>query len=452
MITRFAKWFQTLLPSPFTIAILLSVLAFLGCLFWAPSQGEHLASKSITLLQYWEEGLWNGPLLIFTLQMMLILVLGHALALSKPFDILISRFLPFCTNTAKTAALISLVTMLLAFFNWGLALVFGAVFARKVAEYATKNTIAINYPLIGAAAYSGMMVWHGGFSGSSLIKVAESGHLQSLTNKSSSLIPNVLGFSETVFSGMNLSVSLVLLILIPTALFLLGSNIKSEVIELDQTQAKTFPKPKGAEKIDHSTWVGTSIGLIILFVVAYRMFTDTGFLNYFTPNRINFLLLGLALTFHRKIQSFLSAIDQAIGGAAGILIQFPLYFGIMGMLVHSGLIEQLTAGVASFAGENSFPYFTFLSAAIINVFVPSGGGQWAIQGPLIVEAVVQHGVSLPKSILAMAYGDQLTNMLQPFWALPLLGITRLKACDILPFSIYIMLFGFVTFSLALFFF
>jgi len=451
MITRFAKWFQTLLPSPFTIAILLSVLAFLMCLFWAPSRGEHLARKSITLLQHWEEGLWNGPLLIFTMQMMLILVLGHALALSKPFDILISRFLPFCTNTSKAAALISLLTMLMAFFNWGLALVFGAVFARKVAEYAAKKAIAINYPLIGAAAYSGMMVWHGGFSGSSLIKVAENGHLQSLTNKTSSLIPNVLGFSETVFSGMNISVILALLTLIPTALFLLGKNIKSDVIKLQQTKDETSAKPKGAEKLDHNAWLGTSIGLIILFVVVYRMLTETGFLNYFTPNRINFLLLGLALTFHRKIQGFLSAIDQAIGGAAGILIQFPLYFGIMGMLVYSGLIEQLTTGVASFSGENWFPYFTFLSAGIINVFVPSGGGQWAIQGPLIVDAVIQHGVSLPKSILAMAYGDQLTNMLQPFWALPLLGITKLKARDILPFSMYIMLFGFVIFSVALFF-
>lgn len=451
MITRFAKWFQTLLPSPFTIAILLSVLAFLMCLFWAPSRGEHLASKSLTLLQYWEEGLWNGPLLIFTVQMILILVLGHALALSKPFDILISRFLPFCSNTAKAAALVSFLTMLLAFFNWGLALVFGAVFARKTAEYTAKNTIAINYPLIGAAAYSGMMVWHGGFSGSSLIKVAENGHLLSLTNKSSSHIPTVLGFSETVFSGMNISVSLALLFLIPTALFLLGKNVKNDVIKFEQTIEETNAKPKGVEKLDHSSWVGTSIGLIILFVVVYRMYTDTGFLNYFTPNRINFLLLGLALTFHRKIQSFLYAIDQAIGGAAGILIQFPLYFGIMGMIVHSGLIEQLTTGVASFAGENSFPYFTFLSAGIINVFVPSGGGQWAIQGPLIVDAAIEHGISLPKSILAMAYGDQLTNMLQPFWALPLLGITKLKARDILPFSLYIMLFGFVIFSLALFF-
>ena len=99
----------------------------------------------------------------------------------------------------------------------------------------------------------------------------------------------------------------------------------------------------------------------------------------------------------------------------------------------------------SISNETTFPIFTFISAGLVNIFVPSGGGQWAVQGPIIVDAATQLGVSIPKSVMALAYGDQLTNMLQPFWALPLLGITGLKAKEILPYTLILLLAGIVIF-------
>ena len=131
----------------------------------------------------------------------------------------------------------------------------------------------------------------------------------------------------------------------------------------------------------------------------------------------------------------------AITGASGILIQFPLYFGIMGIMNHSGMVDIMSDFFVNISNETTFPIFTFISAGIVNVFVPSGGGQWAVQGPIIVQAATDLGISLPKSIMALAYGDQLTNMLQPFWALPLLGITGLKAKDILPYTLILFLAG-----------
>ena len=127
------------------------------------------------------------------------------------------------------------------------------------------------------------------------------------------------------------------------------------------------------------------------------------------------------------------------------MIQFPLYFGIMGIMSNSGLVEQFSAFFVQHCTEVTFPIYTFFSAGIVNIFVPSGGGQWAVQGPIIVNAANELGVSLPKSIMALAYGDQLTNMLQPFWALPLLGITGLKAKQILPYTLFLMLIGMVIF-------
>ena len=155
--------------------------------------------------------------------------------------------------------------------------------------------------------------------------------------------------------------------------------------------------------------------------------------------------MGLGIVCHTSFSRFLDAVNQAIGGASGILIQFPLYFGIMGIMNHSGLVSVFSDFFVSISNEITFPIFTFLSAGIVNVFVPSGGGQWGVQGPIIIEAANQLNVPYWKAVMALAYGDQLTNMLQPFWALPLLGITGLKAKDILPYSILLMLVGAVIF-------
>ena len=137
--------------------------------------------------------------------------------------------------------------------------------------------------------------------------------------------------------------------------------------------------------------------------------------------------------------------DDAIKGSSGILIQFPLYFGILALMQSGGLINLISDWFITISTAQTLPVYTFLSAGLVNLFVPSGGGQWAIQGPILLDAATRLGVPLPKIILAMAYGDQLTNMMQPFWALPLLSITGLKAKDILPYTLILMLIGLVVF-------
>ena len=129
-------------------------------LLFAPIPAD--SNKLFTVFSYWEEGIWNNGLLVFAYQMMLILVLGHVLVLSKPIEKLIHSLSRFVKNTANAAFIVAFTTMLVSFFNWGLGLIFGALLARKVAEYAQANAIPLNYPLIGAAGYTGLMVWHGG--------------------------------------------------------------------------------------------------------------------------------------------------------------------------------------------------------------------------------------------------------------------------------------------------
>ena len=201
--------FKKYLPSPFTIAILLTLFTMVLALVFTKPSSEGIGVYSLQILQFWEEGIWSNDLLVFAYQMMLILVLGHVLVLSKPISNAILKITKFCNTTSSSAAIVASTTMLVAFFNWGLGLIFGALLARKVAEHAQKNNIALNYPIIGAAGYAGLMVWHGGISGSAPIKINESGHIASLMKEVSSTellsqIPDVIDYSQTIFSTSNL--------------------------------------------------------------------------------------------------------------------------------------------------------------------------------------------------------------------------------------------------------
>jgi short-chain fatty acids transporter len=436
--SRVEKVFKSVLPTPFTIAVILTFFTFLLALFITESKvGEN---HFLQLLQFWEKGVWHPPLLVFAMQMMLMLVLGHTLALSKPISNLIEKGTKYCNNTANAATIICFFTLLVSFFNWGLGLIFGAIFDRKVGEYASKKGILLNYPLIGAAGYSGLMVWHGGISGSAPIKIAEEGHF--LVDKI-----GVISQAETVFSTMNISISIVLLITLPLLMYYLGKKNKGKTLNLSTSEQSETTTISGAEKLDHSRIMAFLFGGIILFYAFYKAFIlpETISFKVINPNYINLVLLGLAIVMHKSFFNFLKAVNSAIGGASGILIQFPLYFGIMGIMNHSGLVQIMSDFFVDISNETTFPIFTFISAGIVNVFVPSGGGQWAVQGPIIVEAATKLGVSIPKSVMALAYGDQLTNMLQPFWALPLLGITGLKAKEILPYTLILLLAGIVIF-------
>ncbi|MBD00761.1 MAG: short-chain fatty acid transporter [Crocinitomicaceae bacterium] len=457
LIEKYIKGIRFLLPSPFSIALLLTLFAIFLALIWPNqtlSENQNWLNKLTIILNSWNDGLWNVKGLAFAIQMMLMLLLGHVLALSKPVDSAINQLLPFCSNNARSALIITFFTLTVSWFNWGLGLVFGAVFCKKIMNYAAKSSMALNHGLIGACGYSGLMIWHGGISGSSLVKIAERGHLTDLAPESvKSNVPELIDFSKTVFSNMNIAVTFSLLVALPITMYLLGKKTKVVVPNVKMLTYKDHQKSTliGIEKFDHSKFVGLVVGFFILLFCGYLAISHpyTSSFQFINPNYLNLTFLGLALVLHGKVYAFLKAIEKAIVGTAGILIQFPLYFGIMGIVSETGIISDLAAYFQSISTNYTYPIFTFLSAGMVNFFVPSGGGQWYIQGPLIIQSAVEMEIPLNKSIMAMAYGDQLTNMMQPFWALPLLGITGLKVKDILPYTLIMMVVGFIIFTLGL---
>ncbi len=450
---KFVRTAQRILPSPFTIAILLTAITLVLALVFTEPILDSKQSHFTQLLLHWEGGFFN--FLEFAMQMMLILVLGHALALTRAADYLIQSLVKYCDSTAKAAALVTFITILLALFNWAFALVLGAIFARKVGENALKNNIPLNYPLIGAAGYSGMMVWHGGLSGSAPLKVAEAGH------EFEAQI-GIISFNETIFSTMNLVAILLLIVILPIAMFWLGSRVKSKPIYIKISENKILKpineaKLEGAERLDHARILSFLLGSVMLFtsvykVVFYPVLNGESFdwtFSFINPNYIIFLLFSLAILLHGSFFKFNQAITKGVGGSIGIMTQFPFYAGIMGIMIGSGLADLVSQFFVEISTSTTFPVFTFFSAGLVNIFVPSGGGQWLVQAPILIETSAQLQYPMSNSILALSYGDQVTNMLQPFWALPLLGVTGLKAKEILPYSLFLFLLGVLIFCTVL---
>ena len=446
-------FFKKFLPSPFTIAVLLTILTiFLALIFTKPSM-IGIGDYAVEILQFWEKGIWSSSLLEFAYQMMLILVLGHVLVLSKPVSNLIMKITRYCTDTASSAAIVASLTTLVAFFNWGLGLIFGALLARKIAEHAQQNNLKLNYPIVGASGYMGMMVWHGGISGSAPIKINEVGHLSNILNNNSfeflHKVPSSIDFSQTIFSFSNLLIFAIVVFVISGMFYVLGKNSQPTEINLSQYKMHQDEKPLlKTDRLDNSKILATIFGSLILITFFYQYFDAIKILKI-TPNLINFLMLGLGILFHGSFKNFTSAVLESIADISGILIQFPLYFGIMGIMSSSGMVTQISDFFVSFSTETTLPIVTFFSAGLVNVFVPSGGGQWVIQGPIVIESALKLGVPLNKAIMALAYGDQITNMLQPFWALPLLGITKLKAKEILPYTLLAMFVGSVIYIIGI---
>lgn len=435
---RLSAFFRATAPDPFVLAVLLTGLTFvLALALTGAGPGE--------LVSTWggPEGVWS--LLAFGMQMCLILVTGHALASSPPVSRALAGLSALPRTGAQGAALVSLVACVLGVCNWGLGLIAGALLARRVGASMASRGVPAHYPLLAASGYTGMLVWHGGFSGSAPLKVTTQRDIDEVFGAGSGVAP--MGLDQTLLSPLNLVVTGGLVVLAPVLVWALSPRDPA----LAEPAESFVPEPPPAREREAKALVPRVLEdtpLVTLVLVgligwwAWRFYVPgegrpSGLLRL-SPDSVNLTMLLLGLIFHGTPARYGRAVEEAARGCAGIILQFPLYAGIMGMMKASGLTALLAERLASGAGEKSLPLLTYLSAGVVNLLVPSGGGQWAVQGPVAVEAARATGVDPARMVMAIAYGDQLTNMLQPFWALPLLAITGVKARDIVGYTAIIM--------------
>lgn len=445
------KMVQRYLPDPFVFAILLTFVAFACAVFVV---GE----SPMQVVTNWGNGVWG--LLGFAMQMALVLVCGSALADSKVVKSFVKKMASIPKTPVMAIAWVTMLSSIACWINWGFGLIVGAVLAKEVA----KQVKGVDYRLLIASAYSGFVVWHAGLSASIPLAMATSG--SALKEVSGGIITEAINISETILAPYNLLLVLLVIVALTVVNSLMHPNadeavcIDARLLSDEECSCNngstdgsysaengsnsvagsgsgSVASPTPAERFNNSKLLVYLVCLLGFGYLFINIFINGKSLDL---NSIILLFLMLGLLLHRTPAIYVKAITNSASSAAGILLQFPFYAGIMGIMTSSSADGVSLAGCisewcVSVANENTFPILSFLSAGVVNVFVPSGGGQWAVQGPIMIPAGAQLGVSPAITGMAIAWGDAWTNLIQPFWALPALAIAKLDAKDIMGFCL-----------------
>lgn len=429
MIKFCVKLVQRWLPEPFIFAIILTLVA--GCLAMPICQ-----QTPLEVVEHWGDGVWN--LLAFAMQMSLVLVCGSTLAAAPVVKKAISSLANIPRTPVAAIALVTAVSALACWLNWGFGLIVGVVFAKEIA----RKLPQIDYRLLIASAYSGFVVWHAGLSGSIPLTMATPG--EALTKATNGVLTAPVPISQTILSPYNIVIVLVVMlaIVITNSLMYPKKDVVAVdpalLVESSESSKNLRPEhPTPAQRMEHScllSWIVAIMGFAYLVI-------HLGFGGgSFDLGSVIMLFLFLGVLLHGTPLAYVRAFTHAATGAAGIILQFPFYAGIMGIITGVG-----TSGISfgtvisnaciSISTPTTYPLLTFLCAAVLNMFVPSGGGHWAIQAPIMFAAGADLGVDPGLTGTAIAWGDAWTNLIQPFWAIPALAIAKLDAKDIMGFCL-----------------
>ena len=419
---------QKYLPEPLIFAIVLTLVAAILAM-------PICHQSPLEVIEHWGDGVWG--LLAFSMQMALVLVCGSALAAAPAVKRVIYYLATLPKKPAGAIALVTFVSAIACWLNWGFGLIVGAIFAREVA----RRLRGVDYRLLIASAYSGFVVWHAGLSGSIPLTMSTAG--ESLSRATNGILTDPIPITHTILHPINL----IMVALTIGAIVLVNSlmhprnpmmvvAVDPALLQEDPVAEKVKPTTP-AERLENSrvlTWIITALGLTYLVVhIGFRG-------GSFDLNAVIMLFLFAGLLLHKTPLAYVRAFGKAASGASGILLQFPFYAGIMGIITGVGASGTCLGAVLSNAcvngsGPITYPLLTFLCAALLNLFVPSGGGHWAIQAPIMFGAGEVLNVDHGLTGIAIAWGDAWTNLIQPFWALPALAIAKLQAKDIMGYCL-----------------
>ena len=431
------------LPDAYILVLLLTVILFVVAVpvtGIAPAEGITVADRLVNLVyDGWYGGFWN--LLGFGMQMVLIVVTGTMFANTEPVHRIIVKIASIPKTPRQALLLVSAVGMVAYFLQWGAALIVCAVLAQEVA----KQVKGIHYPLLVAAAYVGNAFCLVGISGTIALNVAGGWTFDGVWSTTG--IP----FRETVFAPYNLFIYLVgaiVLCLLITAMHPSPEKTKSEMTP--------------AEKLETSVLLNGLIAFIGFFCVIWS-FVDSLYIKKqsfsLSINQVNMIFLFASIAMYKTPVRTVAAVKKSLGGAVGVVLQMPFYAGIAGLISYHGgstgvSIAQVIAGFfVHISNVQTFPLFTCLSAVIVKLFVPSGGAQWAVQGPIVMQAVQSFmpAVSEGKAAMALSWGNSCCNLLQPFWLIPVLEVAKLKVRDVMGYCVICLLALLVIISVGLLF-
>ncbi|WP_028217557.1 short-chain fatty acid transporter [Paraburkholderia oxyphila] len=431
----FTELMRRYLPDPFVFAIGLTLLTMVLAVV---VQGQAITALTTS----WGKGFW--ALLAFTTQMAVILAMGYVLATAPLTDRLLDRLVSQ-VNSPRTAIIVAtLVGGVGSWLNWGFGLVVGGIVARKLAL----RVKGVHYPLIIASAYSGFTLYGLGLSASIPVLISTKGHpLEAQMG--------VIPLSETIFAPTMLITSLVTIVTLPLLNAWLHPKAGQPVKEIDRT-LETAPKATApvldteehgtlAHRLNNSRLLSYLIGAIGMGYVALH-FVQGGSIDL---NLINFFILFLGILLLGTPIRYVEKLNEGIRTISGIILQYPFYAGIMAIMASSGLVETFSAAFVKVATPATLPFWGLISSFVINFFAPSGGGHWVIQGPFMIEAAKTIGASVGHTSVAVMLGNAWNDLVQPFWILPALALSRLKLKDIMGYTVIMMFWIGIVYSVAI---
>jgi short-chain fatty acids transporter len=433
-------WTERWVPDAFIFALIATLIVIVAGVAFTPSTLPQV-------IDAWGKGLWE--LIPFTLQMALIIITGHVLATSPPVGKIIRRVAAWPTTPRNAVALVAFFAMASSWFNWGFSLIFSAVLAREVARRVT----GVDYRALAAASFLGIgSVWAQGLSGSAALQMATPGALQpqirDIVAHGGAVPGGMIPFTHTIFLWQSLVSVVVEIAVVTTVMWLVtppagrGKTARDLGVNLGEAEIEPpapLANPAPGQWLEHSPILNWLIVLVGgTYLVRYFMQTPEP-LNAINLNIVNltFLLLGFLL--HRTPARLMHAVQSATPSVWGVILQFPFYAGIAGIITSTQLSARIAHAFVGISNAQTFPAIVATYSAVLGVFVPSGGSKWVVEAPYVMAAAHELKVHLGWVVAAYDLGEALANLVQPFWMLPILGLFQLRARDVMGYTFVVFL-------------
>jgi short-chain fatty acids transporter len=419
---RLSDWFERWFPDAFALALAATALV---------ATASVLSGSSVfDTAQRFGSGFWD--LTTFTIQMSMIVVTGYAVATAPPVYAVVRRLAAFPTTGPGAAAYVGLFSMLASLLSWSFSLIFSGLLAKEVAHRVKGS----DYRAIGAAAYLGVgSVWALGLSSSAALIMASSASLPDAVEQISGVIP----LSQTLGLWQSLTIAAAL-ILVSMAVSYFSAPPASQAkgmaemgVRYERVSHDIGARHTPGEWLEYSPFLTIVIALLGFGYLA-REVSVNGLGILLQLNQYIFMFLVVGLLLHWRPKSFVQAIGAAITPVGGVLIQYPMYAGIVKMLTESGLATQMAHFFVNISTPHTYPVMIGVYSAFLGLFIPSAGGKWLIEAPYMLEAAKSLQVHLGWVVQTYNATEALANLIHPFWMLPLVGILGLKARDIVGYS------------------
>jgi short-chain fatty acids transporter len=437
--------FEQVMPDPFVLSIGLTLVVILLALAFAPH-----ASVPV-ILSSWYGGTFN--ILGFALQMILILATGFAIADAPLVQRGLRAMAAGVRTPARAALLVFPIVAVAAWLNWGLGLIVGALLSREIAR-----RVKVDFAWLVAGSYSAWSVCNSGLSSSIALSQASHGNALNLVEKATG---QVIPLSQTVFAPF-VFIPTVLVVVVMTAIFIWMHPKPEHVVAFSDTapeaggsaaaNADADPHARGALPTSFAARAERSmLGTLILLVLGIGYLAMTwhakGFELDINTTILIFLLAGLAL--QRTPIAYADAIRRAARQTGSMLLQYPVYGGIMGIMTGTGLASTIAKTFVAIATPVTLPVLSYLSSLIITLLIPSAGGHWAVQGPFVLPAALSLHASVPRTAMGVAVAENVSNMLQPFWAVPVVAIAGIRIQRVMGYTAITFAVSLVIYGVAL---